>query len=132
MLIGFGDGGQHFSKICTETFKMNVLNPKRRRPRFQTMKTCFFNNCYCISQIHASKHIIKRSFRQPVQPKHDPAFEQKTRIAPSRETSGSSQNIFFSYNQRKKQSRAQTDIFGTYSTSFSKVSVLLKKQKLFY
>ena len=34
-------------------------------------------------------------------------------------------NIFFSYNQRKKQSRAQTGIFGTYSTSFSKVCVFL-------
>ena len=33
--------------------------------------------------------------------------------------------IFFSYNQRKKQSSAQKDIFGTYSTSFWKFCVLL-------
>ena len=69
---------------------------------------------------------IERSVRGKIaQPKRDSAFEQKTRIVPSRETSGSSQIIFFSYNQRKKQSRAQTDIFGTYSTSFCKVCVVL-------
>ena len=34
-------------------------------------------------------------------------------------------NIVFSYNQRKRQSGAQTDIFGTYSTSFWKVGVFL-------
>ena len=33
--------------------------------------------------------------------------------------------IFFIYNQRKKQSSAQKDIFGTYSTSFWKFCVLL-------
>ena len=130
-LIGFGDIGRHFSKICTETFKKNVHNPKRRRPRFQKMKNCFFNIWYCISQIHDLKPIIKRSFRQPAQPKGDSAFEQKTRIVSSREIWGSSQNRFFSDHQRNKLSRAQTDIFGTYSTSFWKVSLLLKKEKLF-
>ena len=35
------------------------------------------------------------------QPKRDSAIEQKTRIVPSRETSGSSQYIVFSYNQKK-------------------------------
>ena len=59
-----------------------------------------------------------------MRPKRDSAFEQKTRILPSGETSGSSQNIFFSYYHRKKQSRAQTDIFGT-SASFWKVGVFL-------
>ena len=43
----------------------------------------------------------KRSLRELAQPKHDSAFEQKTRIVPSREISGRSQNIFFSYNQKK-------------------------------
>ena len=52
-------------------------------------------------------------------------LNKKTRIVPKTETSGSSQNIFFSYNQRKKQSRAKADIFGTYSTSFWKVCVFL-------
>ena len=89
------------------------------------MKNCFFNSWYCISETHDSKPIIKRSFRQPAQPKHDSAFEQKTRIFPNREISGSSQNNFCSYNQRKQQSRAQTDNFGTYSTSFRKVCVFL-------
>ena len=74
----------------------------------------------------------KRSVRELAQPKRDSALEQKTCIVPSRGTSGSSQNIFFSYNQRKKQSRAQKDFSGTYSTSFRKVFVLLEKQKLFF
>ena len=67
----------------------------------------------------------ERSVRKKAQPKRDSASEQKTRFVPKRETSGSSQNIFFSYKQRKKQSRAETDIFGTYSTSFWKVGVFL-------
>ena len=58
----------------------------------------------------------KRTFRELAQPKHDSAFEQKTRIVPSREISGSSQNSFCSHSQ-KKQSWAQTDFFGTHSTS---------------
>ena len=65
----------------------------------------------------------KRSLRKLAQWKRDSACEQKARIVPSRETSGSCQNIFFCYNQRKKQSIAQTDVFGTYSTSFWKVGV---------
>ena len=55
----------------------------------------------------------KRGVRKLAQPKRDSAFEQKTRINPSREISGSSQNRFFSYTQRNKPSRAQKDIFGT-------------------
>ena len=111
MLTGFGDIGRHFSKISTETFKSNVHNPKRRRPRFQKMKNCFFNNWYCISQIHDLKPIIRRSFRQPALPKRDSAFEEKTRIVSSREIWGSFQNRFFSYHQRNKPSRAQKKTF---------------------
>ena len=85
------------------------------------MKNCFFNNCYCISQIHDLKPIIKRSFRQPAQSKRDSAFEQETRFVWSGEIWASSQNSFFSYNQSNKPTRAQKDIFGTYSTSFWKV-----------
>ena len=125
MLLGFGDIGRHFSKICTETFKKKVHNPKRRRPRFQKMKNCFFNTWYCISQIHDLKPNIKRTSRQPAQPKRDSAFAQKTRIVSSREIWGSSQNRFFSYNQRNKPSRAQKVFFGTYSMSFWKVCVFL-------
>ena len=67
----------------------------------------------------------KRSVRERAQLKRDSAFEQKTRFVPNRETPGISQNSFFSYNQRKKQSRAKTDVFATYSTSFWKVGVFL-------
>ena len=38
----------------------------------------------------------KRSLRKLAQPKRDSAFEQKTRIVPRREISGSSENNFFS------------------------------------
>ena len=73
----------------------------------------------------------KRSVRKLAQPKRDSAFEQETRIVSSGEFWGSSEDSFFSYNQSNKPTRAQKDVFGTYSTSFWKVSVLLKKQVLF-
>ena len=130
MLIGFDDIGRYFSKICTETFK-KMYTIQNDEDHFQKMKNCFLYNWYCVSQIHDLKPIIKRSFRQPAQPKRDSAFEQKTRIVSSRENWGSSQNRFYSYHQRNKPSRTEKDIFGTYSTSFWKVSVLLKEQKLF-
>ena len=63
----------------------------------------------------------KPNLRKLAQPKRDSAFEQKTRFVSSREIWGSSQNNFCSYNQRKHQSRAQTHIFGTYSTRFGKL-----------
>ena len=73
----------------------------------------------------------KRSVRKLAQPKRDSAFQQETRIVSSGEFWGSSEDSFFSYNQSNKPTRAQKDVFGTYSTSFWKVSVLLKKQVLF-
>ena len=123
MLTGFGDNGRHFSKICTETFKKNVHNPKRRRPRFQKKsKAVLIGIRYRkTSQTQDIKsQSTKRNLRGLAQPKPDSAFEQKTRIVSSREVWGSSQNRLFSYNQRKKASRAQKDNFGTYSTSFWK------------
>ena len=74
----------------------------------------------------------KRSLRSLAKPKRDSAFEQKTRIVPSREIWGSFQNSLFSYNRCNKPTRAQKDDFGTYSNSFWKISVLLKKQELFF
>ena len=73
----------------------------------------------------------ERSVRKMAQPKRDSAFEQKTRIVSCKETSASSQKSFFIYNQKIQPSIAQKDICGLDSTSFWKVSVLLKKQKLF-
>ena len=67
----------------------------------------------------------KPSLRKLAQPKLDSAFEQKTCIVPTTENSASPQNIIFSWNQRKQQSWARTDIFETYSTSFWKVYVFL-------
>ena len=132
MFTSFGDIGQHFSKICTETFKRNVHNPKRRRPRFQKLKNCFFNNWYCISQVHGLKPIIKRSFRQPVQPKRDSSFEQKTRIVSSREIWGSSRNQFFTYNQRNKPSRAQKTFLERNQRCFGKFLFCSRNKSCFY
>ena len=69
----------------------------------------------------------KSSVRKLAHPKRGSAIEQETRMVSSGEIWRSSQNSFFSYNQSNKPTRAQRDIFGTYSTSFWKVSVLLKK-----
>ena len=66
----------------------------------------------------------KPSLRELAQPKRDSAFEQNTHIVSCRETSASSLISFFIYNQ-KKQSRAQTDKFGMYSTSIWKVGAFL-------
>ena len=82
-----------------------MYTKQNNEDHFQKIKNSLLNNWYCISQIHDLKPIIKRSFRQPAQPKRDSAFEQKTRIVSSREIWGSSQNRLFSYNQKNaKQS----------------------------
>ena len=60
----------------------------------------------------------KRSLRELAQPKRDSAFEQKTRIVPSREISGSSQNSFCSYNQKKTAEQSSNRHFGTVSESW--------------
>ena len=117
-----------FRKVLTKIIKTIAHNTERRRPRFRKKSKAVFIiiRYHKTSQTQDVKsHSTKPSLRKLAQPKCDSAFEQKTRIVPSRETSGSSQNIFFSYNQRKKQSRAQTDIFGLYSTSFWKLGVFL-------
>ena len=91
-------------------------------------KSCFFLSIRYrkTSQTQDVKNqSTEHSARKIPQPKRDSAFEQRTGIVSCREISGISQNSFFIYNQRKKQSRAQTDIFGTHSTSFWKVAVFL-------
>ena len=94
----------------------------------EKIKSCFFPSIPYrkTSQTQDVKsQSTEHSVRKIPQPKRDSAFEQRTRIVSCREISGISQKSFFIYNQRKKQSRAQTDIFGTYSTSFWKVGLLL-------
>ena len=100
----------------------------------EKIKSCFFLSIRYrkTSQTQDVKiQSTERSVRKIAQPERDSAFAQKTLIVPSRETSGSSQNRFFIYNQSIQPRRAEKDISGTYTTSFWKVSVLLKKQKLF-
>ena len=123
-----------FRTVCTKIIKTTAHKTKWRRPRFQKKtKAVFLSIRYRkTSQTQDVKsQSTKRSVRKLAQSKRDSAFEQETRIASSGEIWGSSQNSFFSYNQSNKPTRAQKDIFGTYSTSLWKVSVLLKKQKLF-
>ena len=87
-------------------------------------KSCFFLSIRYrnTSQTQDVKsQSTERSVRKIAQPKRDSTFEQRTRIVPSRETS---KHIFVT-TKEKKQSRAQTDIFGTYSTSFWNVCFFL-------
>ena len=87
-LIGFGDIGRQFSKICTETIKKNVHNPKPRKPGFRKKSKAVFEGIRFgkTSQTQDVKsQMTKRSLRNLAQPKRDSAFEQKTRIVPSRE-----------------------------------------------
>ena len=123
-----------FRTVCTKIIKTIAHNPKRRRPCFQKKsKAVFLSIRYRkTSQTQDVKsQSTEHSVRKIPQPKGDSAFEQKTRIVSCREISASSQNSFFIYNQRIQPSRAEKDFSGTYTTSFWKVSVLLKKQKLF-
>ena len=109
-------------------------NTKRQRPRFRKESIAVFISIRYrkTSQTRDVKsHSTKRSVRKLAQPKRDSAFEQKTRFVPSRGTSGSSQNSFLIYNQIIQPSRAQKDIFGTYSRSFWKFIVFLKKKAVF-
>ena len=118
----------------TKIIKTIAHNTKRRRPRFRKNQKLFFLSIRYrkTSQTQDVKsQTTKRRVRKLAQPKRDSAFEQETRIVSSGEIWGSSQNSFFSYNQSNKPTRAQKDILGTCSTSFWKVSVLLKKQELF-
>ena len=107
--------------------KKTFLEPTQRR--FEKFLFCSRNkSCFLSIRYHKTSQTqdVKRQITEPslqklAQPKRDSAFEQKTRIVPSRETSGSSQNIFFTYNQRKKQSRAQTDILERTQRHFGKL-----------
>ena len=128
MCFPLGEIAQIFSEGLYEIIKTIAHNTKRRRPRFSKKSKAFFIiiRYRKTSQTQDVKsRSTERSVRKIGQPKRDSAFEQKTRIVSCREISAISQNNFFSYNQRKKQSRAQTDIFGTYLTSFRKVCVFV-------
>ena len=124
-----------FRKVRTKTIETIAHNTKRRRPSFRKKSKAVFISIWYrkTSQTQDVKsQSTKRSVRKLAQPKRDSAFEQKTRFVSSGEICGSSQNSFFSYNQSNKPTRAQKDIFGTYSRSFWKFSVLLKKKEFFF
>ena len=67
----------------------------------------------------------KRSLRELVQPKRDSAFEQKHVLFQVERSEEILKTICLSYNHRKKQSRIQKDISGTYPTSFWKLGAFL-------
>ena len=126
---------------CPIFFERLVWKPSKQLHTIQNDKTTFLKNSKAVfisfryrktsqTQDEESQR-TERGVQKTAQPKCDSAFEQETRIVSCSEISASSQNSFFSYNQKMKPSGAQKDIFGTYSTSFGKVSVLLKKRKLF-
>ena len=125
----------NFRRVCARIIKTIAHNTKRRRPRFRKKSKAVFIS-FRYRKTSQTQDVKSQSTESSVrgklaQPKRDCAFEQTTRNVSCREISASSQNSFFNYNQRTKPTRAQEDIFGTCSLSFWKVSVLLKKQKLF-
>ena len=132
--FSFGEIAQNFSEGLYENHQNNCTQYKTTKTTSPRMsKAVFISIPYRkTSQTQDVKsQSTKRSLREIAQPKRDSAFEQKTLIVSCREISASSENSFFIYNQEIKPSRAEADISGTYSTSFWKVPVLLKKQKLF-
>ena len=125
----------NFRRVCARIIKTIAHITKRRRPRFRKKSKAVFIS-FRYRKTSQTQDVKSQSTESSVrgklaQPKRDCAFEQTTRNVSCREISASSQNSFFNYNQRTKPTRAQEDIFGTCSLSFWKVSVLLKKQKLF-
>ena len=56
----------------------------------------------------------ERSVRKLARPERDSEFEQKHVLFQVERSEEVLKTIFFSYNQRKKQSSAQKDVFGTY------------------
>ena len=108
------------SKKFTQSKKTKTTFPKKSKAVFLSIR---YRKTSQTEDVKSQS--TERSVRKLAQPKRDSTFEQETRFVPSKETSGSSQNIFFSYNQTKKQSRVQTGIFETYTTSFWKVGVFL-------
>ena len=132
----FGENAQYFSERSDENHQNNFTQYKRTKTTFpKKSKADFISIRYRkTSQMQDVKsQSTKRSFQKLAQGKRDSAFEQKTRIVPSREIWGSSQNRFFSYNQRNKPRNAQKDNSATYSTWFWKVCVFLsvKSSKFF-
>ena len=123
-----------FRKVWTKIIKTIAHNTNRQRPRFRKKsKAVFISLQYRkTSQTQDLKsQSTERSVRKLAQPKHDSAFGQETRIVSSGEIWRSFQNSFFSYNQSNMPTRAQRNIFGMYTTSFWKVSVLLMEKELF-
>ena len=130
----FGEIAPYFSEILYENHQNNSM-------QYETMKTTFPKKSKSVfisiryRKTFQTQDIKSQSTERRVpklaQPKRGSAFEPETHFVSSGEMWASSQNSFFNYNQSNKPTRAQKDNFGTYSTSFWKVSVLLKKQELF-
>ena len=130
----FSEIAHYFSDGLYENHQNNCIQNKMTKTTFPKIsKAAFISIRYHkTSQTQDVKNqSTKHSLRKIAQPKRVSAFEQRTCIVSCREISASSQNSSFIYNQRIKPSRAQKDLSGTYSTSFWKISVFLKKQKLF-
>ena len=134
LCFAFGEIAQYFTEGLCENHHNTCTQYKTTQTTFaKKSKALFLSIRYrkTFQTQDVKSQSTKRSVRKLAQPKRGSAFEQETRMVWTGEIWGSSQNSFFSYNQSNKPTRAQKDIFGTYSTSFQEVSVLLKKQELF-
>ena len=134
LVFSFRWDRHYFSEGLSRSHQNNCIQYKTTKTTFPKKSKAVFTSIRYrkTSQTQDVKsQSTEQSVRKKGQPKRASAFEKKARIVSFREISAISQNSFFSYNQKIKPLRAQKDIFGTYSMSFRKVSVLLKKQKLF-
>ena len=125
-----------FRKVCTKIIKTIAHNTKQRRPRFRKNQKLFF------SKNSVSQDISNAGCKEPILP--NAAFEkyrsQKVTLQLNKKhvlfhVERSQQNLktaFFIYNQRIKPTRAQKDIFGTYSTSFWKFLFCSRNKSCFY
>ena len=124
-----------FRKVWTKTIKTIAHNTKQRRPRFRKKsKAVFISIRYRkTSQTQDVKsQSTKRSVRKLVQPKLDSAFEKETRFVSSAEICGSSQNIFFSYNQSNKPTRAQKKFLERTQGRFGNFPFSSRRKSCFY
>ena len=123
-----GEIAQYFSEGLCENHQNTCTQYKTTETTFpKKSKAVFLSIRYRkTSQTQDVKsQSTKSSVRKLAQPKRGSEFEQETRMVSSGEIWRSSQNSFFSYNRSNKPTRAQKDVFGTYSTSFWKVGVFL-------
>ena len=95
-----------FGRFVRKSSKQLLTIQKDEDHISEKIKSCFFLSFRYRKRSQTEdvkSQSTERSVRKIAQPKRDSAFEQETRIVPSRETSGSSQNIFLVTTKEKSK-----------------------------